>query len=223
MAPRHPQMPPPAIAGRASSGASAQRFPSFANRVAAGPARPTPPGDELVAFGTGEFGARNESRGLITRPDGTYNFVRTQGSRRMDQRTLISSKTGHAQLAAGKPVIYAGTVRFNGGALDWWSNYSGHYQPIAAFRAQAQLPDDKFVPWQRLQMGGTAMQRGMFRDRRPNALPAARNEVEAEKAAAGKSSEKSSSAAAGTAKAAEASGGSGGGNKKSGEGGASWR
>jgi hypothetical protein len=221
--PRHNPVPPPAIAGRASSRASAQRFTSFANRVAASPANPAPPGDELVPLGTGEFGAKDESRGLTTRPDGTYNFVRTQGSRRMDQRTLISAKTGHAQLAAGKPVVYAGTVRFSGGALDWWSNYSGHYQPSAAFRAQAQLPADKFVPWQQLQMGGTAMQRGMFRDRRPKATPAVASGAGAEKGTAGKSPDRSFSAAVGTAEAAASPlGASSGEGKKSSEGGASW-
>lgn len=158
--------------------ASAQRFASFTNRTAAGPSRRAPPGDELVALSSDTFGARNAERGLVTRPDGTYNFVRTQGLRRMDQRTLISAKAGHAQLSQGKPVIYAGTMRFKGGTLDWWSNYSGHYQPVAAFHSQAQLPDDKFIPWQRLQLGGTAMQRGMFRDRRPGGQPAAAAEPE---------------------------------------------
>jgi len=171
-----PGAPPPAIGPRQA--ASAQRFASFGNRAATGPARRAPSGDELVTLSSDTFGARNLERGLITRLDGTYNFVRTQGLRRMDQRTLISAKASHAQLSQGKPVIYAGTMRFHGGALDWWSNYSGHYQPIAAFRGQAQLPDDKFVPWQRLQLGGTAMQRGMFRDRRPNAVPAAATEPE---------------------------------------------
>ena len=151
---------------------TAQRFASFSSRTAADLGRKAPPGDELVALGNDGFGAKSAQRGVISRPDGTYNFVRTQGVRRMDQRTLISAKAGHAQLSQGRPVVYAGTVRFNAGALDWWSNYSGHFQPIAAFHRQAQLPDDKFVPWQKLQLGGTAMQRGMFRDRRPAAAGA---------------------------------------------------
>ena len=53
-------------------------------------------------------------------------------------------------------------------------NNSGTYQPIAAFRAQAGLPDDKFVPQQNLQKGGTAMQRGTFTERRGSAAPGAR-------------------------------------------------
>ncbi len=142
------------------------------NRTTAPRDAKAPLGDELVALDRDRFGAKDVARGLITQPDGTYNFVRTQGLRRTDQRLLISAKAGHVQLAQGAPVIYAGTVRFSGGTLDWWSNYSGHYQPIAAFRAQAQLPEDKFVPWQHLQLGGTAMQRGMFRDRRASRAPA---------------------------------------------------
>jgi hypothetical protein len=164
-------IPPPALATRRASAASAQRFASFANRIAPDSAKAAPPGDELVTLGDGAFGARAASRGLVTRPDGTYNFVRTQGLRRIDQRTLISAKAGHAQLSGGRPVVYAGTMQFKGGDLEWWSNFSGHYQPIAAFRAQAQLPLDKFVPWQELQMGGTAMQRRMFSDRRPAGAP----------------------------------------------------
>ncbi len=173
--------PPPPIRGAAPRNPVAppvrpvaQPFASFKNRPVAGrPAGDHKPalGDELVALSAGTFRARSADRGLLTRPDGTYNFVRTQGTRRIDQRTLISAKSGHAQLSGGKPVLYAGTMRFNGGTLDWWSNFSGHYQPIAAFRDQAQLPTDKFVPWQQLQMGGTAMQRGLLRDRRAPGAP----------------------------------------------------
>lgn len=181
VAPRPPsRVAPPPVPARAAAPASVQRFASFANRTGRDSARPAPPGDELVALGDGAFGARDGERGLITRPDGTYNFVRTQGRRRMDQRLLISAKAGHAQLSQGSPVVYAGTMRFSRGALEWWSNYSGHYQPIAEFRDQAQLPGDKFVPWQKLQMGGTAMQRGMFRDRRPPTGPVAASDAETE-------------------------------------------
>lgn len=72
--------------------------------------------------------------------------------------------------------------------MTWWSNYSGTYQPIAAFRAQAGLPEDKFVPWQKLQMGGIAMQRGMFLERRaavPNRPLAATDSEAAGSGAAG--------------------------------------
>lgn len=182
---QRPVAPPPPVPPRSPAiPAAAQRFASFANRSMDRGAKPAPAGDELVPLGSGNFGARDSARGLVTRPDGTYNFVRTEGTRRVDQRLLISSKAGHVQLSGGRPVVYAGTVRFSGGALDWWSNYSGHYQPVAAFRAQAQLPEEKFVPWQRLQIGGTAMQRGMFRDRRPSDRPAAAETSESGAAAA---------------------------------------
>lgn len=178
---------PPPIPARPAVPSSVQRFASFSDRAANRDAgRPAPPGDELVTLGNGAFGARDSARGLISRPDGTYNFVRTQGRRLVDQRLLISAKAGHAQLSQGSPVVYAGTIRFSRGALEWWSNYSGHYQPIAEFRDQAHLPDEKFVPWQKLQMGGTAMQRGMFRDRRPTGGPPA--------AASGSDTEKSDGA-----------------------------
>ena len=84
---------------------------------------------------------------------------------------LVSSRMSHAQLAGGQPVVYAGTASFEQGAMAWWSNYSGTFQPIAEFRAQAALPDDKFVPWQRLQAGGISMQRGTFQERMSAAPP----------------------------------------------------
>lgn len=127
--------------------------------------------DELVAFREHEFQVKTGDRGLLVKPNGTYNFVRVQGKTRGETSIFLSSKSGHAQLAGGQPVIYAGTIRFDSGQLNWWSNYSGTYQPLAAFSDQARLPDDRFVPWQRLQMGGYAMQRGMFNDRRDVTVP----------------------------------------------------
>ena len=116
---------------------------------------------------------KTAARGLQIKPDGLYNFVRTVGDRPSDKRTFLSARSGHASLANGHPVLYAGTVRFDGGRLDWWSNYSGTYQPMAAFRQQAELPEDRFVPWQRLQMGGVGLQRTMLSDRRASARPEA--------------------------------------------------
>lgn len=118
---------------------------------------------------------RSAERHTLSPPSGTFNFVRVRGDTPRNRPVLISAKLAHAQLAAGRPVIYAGTANFERGEMAWWSNYSGTYQPIAAFRAQAGLPEDKFVPWQKLQMGGTAMQRGTFTERRA-AAPAARPE-----------------------------------------------
>lgn len=130
--------------------------------------------DQLVALHDGQFQLATAERGLRVKPNGTYNFVRVHGTTRNDSHTFVSNKASHAKLAGGRPVLYAGTVRFDNGALDWWSNYSGTYQPIAAFRQQAQLPGDRFVPWQRLQMGGNSMQRGMFTDRHAASAPATR-------------------------------------------------
>lgn len=135
-------------------------------------------GDELVRSQGDDFLLNSAERSVRTRPNGTYNFVRIQGDTRNDQRTFVSARSGHAGLAAGRPVLYAGTIRFDGGKLDWWSNYSGTYQPMAAFRQQAQLPDDRFVPWQQLQMGGVGLQRGMFQDRRDSTAPQKPNKAE---------------------------------------------
>ncbi|MFP4362044.1 MAG: hypothetical protein ACLFTG_15415 [Alphaproteobacteria bacterium] len=105
-------------------------------------------------------------------PDGTYNFVRVQGRLPREAPTLVSARLPHARLADGRPVLYAGTAAFAQGRMEWWSNYSGTYQPLAAFRSRAGLPDDKFVPWQELQLGGHAQQRTTFRERRRVPPPA---------------------------------------------------
>lgn len=109
--------------------------------------------------------------GIGTLPDGAYNFVRVQGSVPNRSRFIVSAGLAHADLADGRPVVYAGTVRFEQGRVAWWSNYSGTYQPIVAFRERARLPEDRFVPWQRLQLGGFAQQRTLQRDLRPLSAP----------------------------------------------------
>lgn len=131
----------------------------------------TRPGNELLPAHDGQFHMRTPDRGLRVKPNGTYNFVRVHGATRNQAHTIVSSDASHARLAEGRAVLYAGTIRFDNGSIDWWSNYSGTYQPIAAFRQQAQLPDDRFVPWQRLQMGGNSMQRNTFSDRRSATAP----------------------------------------------------
>ena len=122
--------------------------------------------EELVASPGGAFQVRSAQRQTLSPPSGTFNFVRVHGETPKARPLFVSSGMPHAQIAGGRPVIYAGTVRFEQGKMAWWSNYSGTYQPIAAFRSQAGLPEDKFVPWQKLQLGGIAMQRGTFRERR---------------------------------------------------------
>lgn len=138
--------------------------------------RETPSGDELVGGGNGLFQLRRHDNQVLTRPSGVYNFVRVQGATRNQTATVLSARAPHASLAGGQPVLYAGTAAFDGGQLQWWSNYSGTYQPQAEFHRQAALPDDKFVPWQRLQMGGIGLQRGMLTDHRGIDLPALRGD-----------------------------------------------
>lgn len=130
-------------------------------------------GDPLVRATADMFQVRDSGRGVMVRPNGTYNFVRVTGETQAKAETLVSSKVGHAAIAAGRPVLYAGTARFDNGALEWWSNYSGTYQPMAAFKGQAGLPVERFQPWQKLQMGGVGMQRGTFLDRRDPSAPTA--------------------------------------------------
>jgi hypothetical protein len=143
--------------------------------------RPPPKGvaEELVPRPGGGFHVRSAQRNTLAPPTGTFNFVRVHGDVPSSKPILVSSRLPHAQLAGARPVVYAGTASFDRGEMAWWSNYSGTYQPIAAFRAQAGLPADKFVPWQKLQMGGVAMQRGTFAERRaadrPDAAKPARS------------------------------------------------
>jgi hypothetical protein len=131
---------------------------------------PQPPhaiAEELVPRPGGGFQVKSARRQTLSPPSGTFNCVRIHGEAPRARPVLVRAKLAHAQLAAGRPVVYAATAQFERGEMAWWSNYSGTYQPIVAFRAQAGLPEDKFVSWQKLQMGGTAMQRGMFTERRP--------------------------------------------------------
>jgi hypothetical protein len=142
--------------------------------------RPQGTAEELVGQPDGTFRVRSADRGTLQQPNGVYNFVRVQeGTRRGDGPLLVSPRMPHAHIAGGRPVIYAGTARLDAGKLDWWSNFSGTYQPIAEFRSQARLPNDKFVNWQKLQLSGVSMQRGMLGERRKQQAPGS-NSVKAE-------------------------------------------
>ena len=158
---------------RAVQRASAEAVFTPHARVLRAPPPPRAVAEELVPRPGGGFQLRSAERHTMTPPTGTFNFVRVHGETPHNRPLLVSAKLAHAQMAGGRPVVYAGTARFDRGEMAWWSNFSGTYQPIAAFRAQAGLPDDKFVPWQKLQMGGTAMQRGVFSERRAAGRPAA--------------------------------------------------
>lgn len=161
--------PPPTRLGVAQPAAAVTFAPT---KRAAG--RGVGAASELMSQPDGSFRLRSLDRGTLAPPSGVFNFARVQGVTRNDAHTYASSGLPHASLAQGKPVIYAGTAKFDAGKLEWWSNYSGTYQPIAEFRAQARLPIDKFTPWQKLQMGGAAMQRGTFADRSATAAPEAK-------------------------------------------------
>lgn len=173
--PKHPPPPvrwhtPPASAH--AGAATAQPMRAFAAHQRPPGQRDGSTGDELVGGADGRFQLRRHSNHVLTQPSGVYNFVRVQGATRNQAATMLSARAPHASLAGGRPVLYAGTAAFDGGRLQWWSNYSGTYQPQAEFHHQAALPDDKFVPWQRLQLGGVGLQRGMLADHRGVGLPA---------------------------------------------------
>src|SRR5262249_3017415 len=164
-----------ALAGRRSAAVDVQRAGAEAVFAAHTRVLRPPPqavAEELVARPGGAFHVHSADRHTMSPPTGTFNFVRVQGDTPRSRPLLVSAKLAHAQIASGRPVVYAGTARFERGERAWWSNYPGTSQPIAAFRAQAGLPEDKFVPWQKLQMDGTAMQRGTFSERRGAGPPA---------------------------------------------------
>lgn len=176
-------------------------------RVLRAPPPPQAVAEELVARPDGGFQVRSAERHTFWSPTGTFNFVRVHGDTPRGRPILVSAKLAHAQLSGGRPVVYAGTARFERGEMAWWSNFSGTYQPIAAFRAQAGLPEAKFVPWQKLQMGGTAMQRGVFGECRAAGAPAMPGAADD---AAGRGPASRSGIAGKQPKAESASGGDGG-------------
>lgn len=172
--PKH--LPPPIAWRSAPAGTAAQPMRAFAAHQRPQSVREAQAGDELVGGGNGLFQLRRHDNQVLTRPSGVYNFVRVQGATRNQTATMLSARAPHASLAGGRPVLYAGTAAFDSGQLQWWSNYSGTYQPQAEFHRQAALPDEKFVPWQRLQMGGVGLQRGMLTDHRGIDLPSLRGD-----------------------------------------------
>lgn len=177
-APSARPVPPPSWPGgkppaRAVQRAGADALLAPHPRILRAAPPPSAVPEELLARPGGGYQLRSAERSTLSPPTGTFNFVRVYGEAPRSRPLLVSAKLAHAQLAAGRPVVYAGTARFEQGEMAWWSNFSGTYQPIAAFRRQAGLPDDKFVPWQKLQLGGTAMQRGVFSERRAAGPPVA--------------------------------------------------
>jgi hypothetical protein len=89
-----------------------------------------------------------------TLADGTFQFVILPER----SREILVGQGGHAALANNKPVIYAGTVKFTNGLMNWWNNDTGHYQTEAGRSHQALtvlsdditnplFPQSKFVPF----------------------------------------------------------------------------
>ncbi len=192
--------PPTRVAGAAVQRATAVTFAATKKVVGRRPGEAS----ELVSLPDGSFRLRSLDRGTLAPPNGVFNFVRVHGQTRNDAHLYASSQLPHAALAQGKPVIYAGTAKLDSGRLEWWSNYSGTYQPIAEFRGQAKLPVDKFMPWQKLQMGGASMQRGSFIDRTAKAAPESKRverPAEAAKPAAAPARSEAAKPAAGKAAA----------------------
>ena len=99
---------------------------------------------------------------LVPAPGGAFQVrgADVKHSRRRAVRSISSASRGDAGVFAALRQFRHATRAdrgwaaralrrhrpFERGQMAWWSNYSGTYQPIAAFRAQAGLPEDKFVP-----------------------------------------------------------------------------
>lgn len=83
--------------------------------------------------------------GNLTRAKGNYDFVTING------RTYVGKPhAGHANIARGRPVHYAGQLHFGRGTttrgvLKSWNNQSGHYLPTAARANQAGFSLQRFT------------------------------------------------------------------------------
>jgi len=83
--------------------------------------------------------------GNLTRAKGNYDFVSING------RTYVGTPhAGHANIARGRPVDYAGQLHFGRGSttrgiLKSWNNQSGHYLPTAARAHQAGFSLQRFT------------------------------------------------------------------------------
>src|SRR5271163_1607108 len=84
---------------------------------------PPPPravAEELEPRPGGGFQLRSAERQTTSPPTGTFNFVRVHGDTPRSRPLLVSAKLAHAQMASGRPVVYAGTARFDRGEMGWW-------------------------------------------------------------------------------------------------------
>jgi hypothetical protein len=117
---------------------------SFPNLIPGDPVMPGPR-YRLVTTEGGQFKYQLPS-GEMRTPKGNFDFVQVDGEIRIAP-PRDDFESGHLSLAKGSPVEYAGTIQFSQkGALKWWDNNSGHYQPNASAATQANLPIDLFKP-----------------------------------------------------------------------------
>ncbi len=78
---------------------------------------------------------------------GNYDFVT------INNRVYVAPyNSGHLNFARGKPVDYAGSISFgrnvsSRGQIRSWTNNSGHYRPSSNNANQANLPLNRFRPW----------------------------------------------------------------------------
>ena len=90
---------------------------------------------------------------------GDYAYViDSDGNLKMVQVSKLENiGGGHTSLTGGAPVKYAGEIHFTkSGLLEWWSNRSGHYEPLASQASQAaewlraaglsDISVDNFIP-----------------------------------------------------------------------------
>jgi RHS repeat-associated protein len=89
--------------------------------------------------------------GVRRTASGRYIFVSIEGRIYVAPASgRAGNVVGHIDLSNGAPVDFAGEIRFSGranrGALEGWSNASGHYKPHPDSAGQAGLPMDYFNP-----------------------------------------------------------------------------
>lgn len=65
----------------------------------------------------------------LTKGAGTYNYVVLEDGHLVVGREFNGLGGGHIDLAAGAPVISAGSVKIVGGKIKYIDNSSGHYEP----------------------------------------------------------------------------------------------
>ena len=104
------------------------------------------PNAKIVKLEQGENGRWQEidSNGERRAATGSYDFV-AQDGKILAVKEDDNYDWGHTEAAGGKPVTYAGRVRFtDAGEIQKWDNGSGHYLPNRNFARNAGLPMDNF-------------------------------------------------------------------------------